>query len=240
MEDFKLYKIGGCVRDFILGLKPKDIDYVFVFNTIESNADANEYYLKMKDRLLEKGVEIFQERPDCFTIRGKYKGEAVDFVMARKEKYLDPKSRIPTVVVGTLEDDQTRRDFTVNALAMDEDGNIIDLFNGQKDLQDRILKTPTDVAVSFNDDPLRILRAMRFAITKGLDWSDEMWRVIDTFDAKKLKVVSLERKREELFKCFKHDTKATLQFLRTFDLYNSPLYDAILPDDLWLEPTNKK
>src|SRR5690606_26965194 len=195
--------------------------------------------------LEKEQFEIFLKTLDCLTIRAKFpKGHkhsgVADFVIARKELGYIHGTRKPNILLGTLEDDLLRRDFTVNALAKSEDGAIIDLFNGQKDLRDKILRTPIDVAVSFNDDPLRILRAMRFAITKGMELSDEIWRALDFFDAKKLSVVSLERKREELFKCFKYDTKSTLRYLDNFKLCNYPLFEEILADGIWLEPTLKK
>jgi hypothetical protein len=81
---------------------------------------------------------------------------------------------------------------------------------------------------------------MRFAITKDLDWADEMWKTLDAFDAKKLKVVSVERIREELFQCFKFDTRKTLEYLRIIALSNYPLYLEMIPKGMWLEPTTKK
>jgi poly(A) polymerase len=242
---YELYEVGGKIRDEFLGLKSKDVDYSVVILNRDSYP-IEEVFEQFVEQIKSEGYNVFVTSPDYFTVRAKFpkdhlnSGLDADFVLARKELGYIKGTRNPKVVLGTLKDDLIRRDFTVNALAKDINGNIIDLFGGQKDLQDKILRTPSDAAVSFNDDPLRILRAMRFAITKKLDWSDELWRALDTFDSNKLKVVSLERKREELCKCFKFSTRDTMTFLKTISLYNYPLYLEILPEELWLEPTTKK
>lgn len=243
---YKLYEVGGRIRDEFLGLKSKDIDYSIIIEG-RDQYPINEVFTNFVEQIKSEGYTVFNEMPDCFTVRAKFpKGHIhekldADFVLARKELGYIKGTRQPKVILGTLEDDLLRRDFTVNAMAKDMDGNIIDLFNGQKDLQDRILRTPSDTAKSFNDDPLRILRAMRFAITKNLDWADEMWRTLDAFDAKKLQYkVSVERIREELFKCFKFDTHKTLEYLRIISLSNYPLYLEMVPKEMWLEPTTKK
>jgi len=242
---YKLYEVGGKIRDEILGLDSKDIDYSVV---IEENLELpiEEVFELFVLQVKSEGYQVFLETPDCFTVRAKFpkdhefSGLVADFVLARREMGYIPGTRKPIVELGTLADDLMRRDFTVNCLAKDEQGNIIDMFKGERDLMDGVLRTPKDTAVSFNDDPLRILRAIRFAITKNLEWSDEMWRCIDVYEAERLSVVSIERKRDELYKCFKFDTKKTLQWLKAISLSNHELYNEILPNELWLEPTNKK
>jgi len=243
---YTLYLTGGIIRDEFLGLKSKDYDYCVVVENKEDYRNPLEAFNHFEDLIKMEGYEVFLSTPECFTIRAKFpKGHknenlTADFVLARKELGYIPNTRTPKVELGTLKDDMIRRDFTVNAMAKDIEGNIVDLFDGQKDLQNKILRTPIDTAASFNNDPLRILRAMRFAITKGLDWSDEMWRTLDAFDANKFEVVSTERIREELLKCFKFNTKQTFEFLRIISLANYPLYQALLPDEIWLMPTTKK
>ena len=139
---FKFYEVGGKVRDELLGLCSKDVDYVAVpdesirkCNTTETLFKALELYLR------KENFEIFLITPSCFTIRArfpqnyKYSGVA-DFVLSRKEEYYIEGTRRPVVVPGTLYDDLSRRDFTVNALARDPDtGEVIDYFNGQDDLK---------------------------------------------------------------------------------------------------------
>jgi poly(A) polymerase len=242
MSLFKFYEVGGKVRDEILGLQSKDVDYVAVpnDNLLEKYQDAYEMFVVLETYLNNEKFEIFLSTPDCFTIRAKfpkghkYQGVA-DFVMARKEIGYVPNTRTPIVKPGTLYDDLERRDFTLNALAKDEDGTIIDHFNGMEDLKNGILRTPLPTKVTFNDDPLRILRAIRFSITKGFNIPGTMAITMESYNyEEKMGVVSVERIREELFKCFKHDTIQTLRVLNEFPT----LRDYIFKNNiLWLKPT---
>lgn len=242
--NYTLYECGGAVRDEFLGLQSKDVDYSVILEDID--LPINEAFTKFEEQITSEGYRIFKSTADCFTVRAKFPDNHVhagldaDFVLARKELGYIKGTRQPEVVLGTLEDDLIRRDFTVNALAKDMEGNIVDLFNGQRDLQNKILRTPTDTAISFNDDPLRILRAVRFSVTKHLEFCDEIWRCIDSFDADKMTVVSAERIREELNKCFKFDTLKTLEYLRLIALSNFSLYIKLLPEGMRLEATMKK
>ena len=242
--DFKFYEVGGKIRDEIIGLNSKDVDYTVVpsdgllkdVQSVHSMLNILEGYLK------EEGFEIFLVTPDCFTIRAKfpkghkYQGVA-DFVMARKEVGYIQGTRTPIVITGTLEDDLTRRDFTVNAMAKDEDGNIIDLFNGVEDLKNMVLKTPLNTKVTFDDDPLRILRAIRFSITKGFSLKHLDYYINNYDYENKMGVVSSERIREELLKCFKHDTLKTLDMLNYFPLLKNYIFENKL---MWLKPTNEQ
>jgi tRNA nucleotidyltransferase/poly(A) polymerase len=155
--------------------------------------------------------------------------------MARKEIGYIPGTRTPIVKPGTLYDDLERRDFTLNALAKDDDGTIIDYFNGLEHLKFKMLITPLDTNVTFNDDPLRLLRALRFSITKDFRISDDIWNELNNFNYEsKMGVVSTERIREELFKCFKHDTLKTLDKLTEFKYLRDYIFKNNL---LWLKPT---
>ncbi len=247
MSKYKLYECGGCVRDAILHIKSKDIDYSVVFNNTAEFQSHEHAFKFLSDDLKSQGYEIFLETPDCFTIRARFpetsphKGITADFVIARKELYYPSDSRTPVVELGTLHDDLIRRDFTVNSIAKDFDGNIIDLFDGIKDLNDGILRTPTDAVISLHADPLRILRAFRFHITKNLSFSDELANAICLFDYKRLKLVSTERIREELFKMFKHSTYGSLQIFYWLRKENPDLYNHIFTQrGISLEPTLKK
>jgi tRNA nucleotidyltransferase/poly(A) polymerase len=245
MEEFKFYEVGGKVRDEILEIESKDVDYVAVpeEGLLEEITYADSMFSILETYLRGKGFEIFLVTPDCFTIRAKfpkdhkYQGVA-DFVMARKEVGYIPGTRTPMVVPGSLYDDLERRDFTLNALAKDEDGKIIDFFDGLKHLKAGQLITPLDCKVTFDDDPLRILRAIRFCITKGFFIGGDMAHIMQEYDYdQKMGVVSVERIREELFKCFKHDTLKTLMVLHEFPkLKNYIFQDHIL----WLKPTMEK
>jgi tRNA nucleotidyltransferase/poly(A) polymerase len=236
MRKFKEYLVGGAVRDEILGLSNKDLDYVFVFEELDENQTADECFNEMSQNIQERG-EIFLSTPSCYTIRYKDKvtKEVKDVVMARKEIGYIPGTRTPIVKPGTLYDDLERRDFTLNALAKDEDGTIIDYFDGLEDLKNKVLKTPLPTETTFNDDPLRILRAIRFSITKGLTIPMQMALTIGLYNYdEKMSVVSTERIREELFKCFKHDTLETLRVLNEYPLLNTYIFKN---SGLWLKPT---
>lgn len=239
---FQFYEVGGKVRDELLGLKSKDVDYVAVPHEtlIRDVESAHTMFGILNEYLKAEGFEIFLVTDHCFTIRAKFPKDHVysgvaDFVMARKEVGYIPGTRTPIIKPGTLYDDLERRDFTLNALAKNEDGKIIDYFDGMKDLKDGILRTPLDTIETFNDDPLRILRAIRFSITKGFTIPSDMWHDIYHYDYQtKMYVVSDERIREELYKCFKFDTLETLEKLRQFP----HLTEYIFRDNkLWLKPT---
>lgn len=239
---FKFYEVGGKVRDEILGLQSKDVDYVAVPNEmlLRDYKSAPDMFKVLSDYLTAEKFEIFLETPDCYTIRArfpkdhKYQGIA-DFVMARKEMGYIPGTRTPIIIPGTLYDDLERRDFTLNALAKNDDGTIIDYFDGLKDLENKVLRTPLDCKVTFDDDPLRILRAIRFSITKDFTIPEEMFRVIMSYDYNnKMSVVSSERIREELFKCFKFDTLQTLDTLNDFIPLRNYIFNKT---KLWLKPT---
>lgn len=241
---FKFYEVGGKVRDEILGLKSKDVDYVAVPSDglLIDVSSAHDMFDILETHLKEEGFEIFLVTPDCFTIRAKfpkdhkYQGVA-DFVMARKEIGYIPNTRTPIIVPGTLKDDLERRDFTVNAMAKDENGDIIDLFDGMIDLGRMVLVTPLPTQQTFDDDPLRILRAIRFAITKGFSLK-MMDYYINNYDYEtKMKVVSTDRIREELHKCFKHDTMGTLDMLNEYPTLKRYIFENKL---MWLKPTNEQ
>ncbi len=234
----KIFKVGGCVRDGLLGLKTKDIDFTFVLDDL--NKTVEEGFKEMEQWMIDQGFTIFLSVPEMFTIRAKFPADHkfakldADFVMARKEVGYVEGTRRPILELGTLEDDLVRRDFTVNAMAEDEDGNLIDLFNGQLDLQRMALITPKAPQVTFDEDPLRIIRAIRFAITKGFDLGYVDYYIEDFDYENKMGVVSIERIREELLKCFKHDTLRTLDMLNDFPVLRHYIFKNNI---LWLKPT---
>lgn len=258
MEDFKFYEVGGKVRDELLGLTNKDVDYVAVpseelLRNIEEAQclvdgiypnTTNAVFTMLESHLREEGFEIFLVTPECYTIRAKfpegYKYQGVaDFVMARKEVGYVPGTRTPIVEPGNLYDDLSRRDFTVNAMAKDPDtGEIIDYFGGLKDIKEKLLRTPLPPIITFDDDPLRILRGIRFSITKRLRVSEDMWQAMKAYDyLDKMPVVSEERIREELTKCFRCNSSLTLGWLSEL----TDLRDYIFKNtNLWLKPTSEK
>ena len=239
---FKFYEVGGKVRDEFLGLESKDVDYVAVPNELllEKYNEASDMFQVLGEHLRSEKFEIFLETPSCFTIRARfpeghrYQGVA-DFVMARKEIGYLSGTRTPIIKPGTLYDDLERRDFTLNALAKDHDGTIIDYFNGIEDLKKGYLRTPLPCTITFDDDPLRILRAIRFCITKGFWIGPAMDSIIQDYDyVGKMGVVSTERIREELFKCFKYDTIKTLKTLHEYPALRNYIFKNNI---LWLKPT---
>ena len=238
----KIFEVGGCVRDELLGLESKDIDFTVVLD--DTSLSVDEGWNKMLKWLRSEGFSLFLETKDCFTVRGKFpkghknEGLVGDFVMSRKEVGVIPGTRKPILELGTLEDDLMRRDFTVNSLCKDEDGKIIDLFEGVYDLRIKVLRTPLDPMITLLDDPLRMLRGLRFSITKGFIIDSKLWdSMLDPRVLDKLKeVVSHERMREEITKMMKHDTIKSLKLLNKIP----GLMEVIFSNGMWLMPTTKK
>jgi len=238
----KIFEVGGCVRDELLGLESKDIDFTVVLD--DTSLSVDEGWDKMLKWLRSEGFSLFLETKDCFTVRGKFpkghknEGLVGDFVMSRKEVGVIPGTRKPILELGTLEDDLMRRDFTVNSLCKDEDGKIIDLFEGVYDLRTKVLRTPLDPMITLLDDPLRMLRGLRFSITKGFIIDSELWNsMLDPRVLDKLKeVVSHERMREEITKMMKHDTIKSLKLLNKIP----GLMEVVFSNGMWLMPTTKK
>lgn len=241
-----IYRVGGCIRDKFLGIDSKDIDFTFVLDDLNWTVESG--FEIMTDWMTVNGFEIFLSTPDCFTIRAKFPkdhqftGLVADFVMARKEVGYIEGTRRPILELGTLEDDLLRRDFTLNALAEDIDGNIIDLFGGIEDLKIGILRTPMDANVTMMDDPLRILRALRFTITKDFVMSDDIWEAMKQPNIlKKLEqTVSGQRIREEIDKMMRFNTVRSFRLLMDVDEIIPGFLELIFKDGMWLMPTFKQ
>lgn len=241
----QIFKVGGCIRDKFLGIESKDIDFTFV---CEESQTVEQGWSEMRSWMLERGFEIFLETQDCFTIRAKFpkdhqfSGLVADFVMARKEVGYVEGTRRPILELGTLEDDLLRRDFTLNALAEDIDGNIIDLFGGIEDLKMGILRTPMDANITMMDDPLRILRALRFTVTKDFFMSDDIWEAMKQPNIlKKLEqTVSGQRIREEIDKMMRFNTTRSFRLLMDVDEIIPGFLELIFKDGMWMKPTFEK
>ncbi|MEZ5105396.1 MAG: HD domain-containing protein [Draconibacterium sp.] len=192
------YVIGGYVRDLILKRHSKDIDIVTVGSGIEL---AEEVAKKLKNN---PRVNVFK---NFGTAMLKYKDLEIEFVGARKESYRHD-SRKPVVENGTLEDDQNRRDFTINALALGLNKwnfeELVDPFNGLKDIENKIIRTPLDPDITFSDDPLRIMRAIRFSTQLGFEIQTETLQAI-TRNKERIKIISGERIIDEINKIIMSD-----------------------------------
>ena len=195
------YVIGGFVRDAILGRPCKDIDVVAVSPDAAQKASGILLAEAVAKRLKTK-VHVFR---NFGTAQIKLDDYEVEFVGARKESY-DRNSRKPVVEDGTLEDDQNRRDFTINALAISLNtasyGALIDPFDGVADMERKLIRTPLDPDVTFSDDPLRMMRAVRFATQLNYRIDDAALASI-TRNAARLSIVSRERITDELNKIIK-------------------------------------
>lgn len=243
----KIYLVGGIIRDRLLGVESNDYDYVMVLDSIDG-LTVDEGFKIMEDYMKNEGFDIFLSTPEMYTIRARFpkghknEGLTADFVLARKEVGYIEGTRRPILELGTLYDDLIRRDFTVNAMAEDEDGNIIDPFNGNLDLSDGVLRSPQDPNVMLLDDPLRMLRALRFSITKDLNMHYELKRAMSSqLVINKLKeVVSQERIQYELNKMLKFDSIKTMKVLINQENYSHGFLDIIFPNNYYLELTNKK
>ena len=194
MLNMDSYVIGGYVRDFILNRSnSKDIDIV----TVGSGID-----------LAKKVSNLIPERPKVSIFKNygtamlKTDGIELEFVGARKESY-QKNSRNPAVEKGTLKDDQNRRDFSINAMALSLNksnfGELLDTFNGINDLKNKIIRTPLDPDITFSDDPLRMLRAIRFATQLQFRIEDQSFKSIEK-NAKRITIISTERIVDELHK----------------------------------------
>ena len=186
------FAIGGYVRDLLLKRPSKDIDVVVLGSGIELAR-------RVADRLGIQQVSIFK---NYGTAMLRYRDVEVEFVGARRESY-HRNSRKPEVEEGTLEEDQKRRDFTVNALALSLNretyGELMDPFGGLKDLKRKTLRTPLDPERTFSDDPLRMMRAIRFATQLGFEIGEKTYRGIEN-NAPRIRIVSNERIVEEMHK----------------------------------------
>ena len=192
--NLECYVIGGFVRDYIIKKSiPKDIDIVVVGDGIEF---AN--YVSKKIKNTPK-VTIFKTYG---TAMFRYNDLEIEFVGARKESY-NENSRNPKVVTGTLEDDQNRRDFTINSMAFSLNkkhyGALVDPFNGLKDIENKLIKTPLSPEVTYNDDPLRMLRAIRFATKLNFEIDKRSLKSIESLSSR-IKIITKERIVVELNK----------------------------------------
>jgi poly(A) polymerase len=214
----ELFIVGGYIRDFLLGRERYELDFLIV-------GSGTDFAKKFSQRLGIKKISIFK---NFGTAHFKYEEYDFEFVGARKESYAR-NSRNPEVTMGTFEDDIKRRDFTINALAVslnkENFGKLIDMFGGLDDLNNKLVRTPLDPYITFNDDPLRILRAFRFASRLNFTVSAEIIAA-----AKKLKerlgIISQERITDEFLKILRSPKPSVGLKL----LYDSDVLGVIFPE----------
>lgn len=213
------YVIGGFVRDIILNRPCKDIDVVAIGSGIE--------LAKKVAKLIEHNTKVAVFK-NFGTAMLRYHDYQIEFVGARKESY-DRGSRKPIVENGTLGDDQNRRDFTINALAISLNkhnfGEILDPFGGLKDIEDKILKTPLDPTITYSDDPLRMMRAIRFATQLGFEIQEQSLQAIRE-NRQRIRIVSKERITDELNKIILSPTPS----IGFKHLFNTGLLEIIFPE----------
>lgn len=212
----KAFVIGGFVRDLLLQRSSKDIDIVVLGNGIDF-AEAIARKIKVK-------VSVFK---NFGTASLKYQNLELEFVGARKESYRI-ESRKPIVENGTLEDDQNRRDFTINAMAIslnqENFGELVDPFDGAADLEKELIRTPLNPTITFSDDPLRMMRAIRFATQLNFSIDREALEAIKN-NRERIKIVSQERITDELNKIIASDKPST-GFIY---LYETELLPLVFP-----------
>lgn len=243
----EMYLVGGIVRDMLLGLPPKDHDFTVVLPEF-----THIPFSFMRAGLVARGVEIFVETPEFLTIRGRfakddleYPGIAGDFVLARKDSSTSDGRRPDYVEPGTLLDDLARRDFTVNAMALNSrtnkyetENDLIDPFGGQEDLENMTLRFVGDPMRRIREDALRVMRAFRFMITKGFLWEPYTEVACRSYEAADLlSKISEERRADELSKMFRFDTLASLRLLDTLPIHTK---EAMFAGRVRLDSTLKR
>lgn len=232
-----IFLVGGAVRDNLMGRLSHDFDF-----SVEADS-----YDAMKEWLFENNFEIFLETPQHFTIRARrlvpwafagfnLSGQTFDFVLCRKDGAYSDGRRPDTVEIGTLFDDLARRDFTVNAMALDADGNLIDPHNGLADLEAGTLRCVGGTE-RLDEDALRIFRAIRFTVVLGFTMDDDILDHIEgNLDKSVLARAHENRIREELTKAFSFDTLETLRQLDRFTELSEYIFKET---DIRLLPTTK-
>jgi len=228
-DQIKTYLVGGVIRDRILGHQTKDIDITVIGNGIEfAKAIAHSFRLK---KVLEY--------PRFGTAMVPYHDIVIEVATARSEEY-ENNSRKPKVAEGNLHKDLSRRDFTINALAMslNEDSlfQLTDYFEGLKDLDAGIIRTPLDPVITFSEDPLRMLRAIRFASQLGFRIEDETFRAIGKVKDR-MEIISQERITEELTKILKVPQRPSRAF---YLMEKSGLLEIILPEIARLDGVDQR
>ncbi len=211
----RMFLVGGMVRDQLLNRPSKDADFAVEAKDFDAMVAA----------LSSDGFKIFQARPEYGTVRAQFPEKDkrrstfgnvkdVDFVLCRRDGFYTDGRRPESVAPGTLADDLARRDFTINAMALAEDGSLIDPHFGQVDIQQRVIRCVGDPQERIEEDFLRAVRAVRFAVTLGFTVGAALMAVLrsDTVVAG-VEAIPHERRRDELTKMFTHGSLETIEAL---------------------------
>lgn len=231
MTDIRFFRVGGCVRDAILGIPTKDIDFAVEAPSFDAMAEA----------VVARCTKVFTDDngfvgEKFFTIRGlDPELGAVDFTLCRFDGPSSDGRHPDFVGHGDIFSDLTRRDFTVNAMAIDEDGNLIDPHGGQADIEARIIRFVGNSEDRLREDALRAFRALRFSITKDFEMTKGTVVAIKAMGPEDFDAVSTDRIRDEMFKMFSTDTKASIILLQMFPV----LFDLALSRGIWLKPSSE-
>jgi tRNA nucleotidyltransferase/poly(A) polymerase len=254
-SNVEMYLVGGAVRDRLMGNKTfHDLDFTVVAYS----------FAQMRAYLIHQwGVETFVEQEEYGTVRGRFGristgvensridrwfadyrlgNLAGDFVLSRKEGYYTDGRHPDDTTPGTLYDDLARRDFTMNAIALDEAGLYVDPFVGQGDIDDQLIRGVGDPKERFAEDALRAVRALRFFVTKGFDMHED---VVDAMEdegvLENLRTkISTDRVRDELDKCFRHDVGETLSALGDFPALADVIFSKKDGHGIGLKPTTER
>ena len=223
-----VWQVGGCVRDAIIGARSEDIDYA-----VEADSFA-----EMRDYIRSIGGEIFLEKEEFVTIRARVEREAADYVLCRRDGSYSDGRRPDDVTIGDIMSDLSRRDFTMNAIAMDSEGNYFDPFNGRADIESRIIRCVGSAAERMDEDSLRLVRAIRFSITKGFDIDSHICDMFENayWSGRICETISQDRIRIEVNKMFAHDTIATIAFFGRYPI----MAQACFGGGITIEATSRK
>jgi len=234
----EIFEVGGCLRDGLMGVASKDVDFVVLAPSFEA----------MRDRIIEEGFKIHVEKPEFVTIRAgvpkdhplRARTHDADFVLARKDSSGSDGRRPDFVEPGTLMEDLARRDFTMNALARDPgNGELIDPFGGELDIANSLIRFVGDPEDRIREDGLRVMRGFRFAITKDMVLEGATERAMHSnLAVEMLQKVSVERIQVELDKMLNHDMEGTMDLMVAH--MRRDMRRTILRDRLRLTTTMKK
>lgn len=223
------WDVGGYVRDELLGIESKDRDIMVDLPSYEALEAWAEQHLK----------KVFERRPDMLILRGLGPHGPVDYNLPRNESSYSDNRSPDNVSVGTFEEDMARRDFTCNAIARNiATGELVDLHGGVEDIRNRRLRMVGSAHERLAEDHLRIVRAIRFCITKGFVAHGELENILLSGSyASRLATLPIERIRDEIYKALSFNTPATLRYLATIHPHYT---QAIFDRGLWLLPTTAK